>query len=666
MLVGYYYFVSLGTTQGATGWTIQTAPTLLGTDPVVFAQFSASTTYTAGTGISLVGNVFANTGVLSNTGTANEISVSSPNGANVISLPASLTLTGKTITGGTYVSGAFNGTLGSTTPTTGSVTRLTVTGNAPTNADVFLNNSGGASDEKLWSLRNNTSAFSINLFNDAANLANPAYTIARTGYQATQHTFYTGASVQSASITSTGINQTAIGQTTPAAITGTVFSSSSNANIRTSKNNFHVIINVKDYGAVGDGSTDDTAAIAAAFAAAVSGSTIYFPQAQVRYNCTGCAVPASLTNVLIKGDQAQIYQPTNANNQLIIPATCSYVTVDGIWFNGVGSSRANGIHIRTGADYTTIRNCRIEMSSDWGIQVDSAGAAVKGFVCENNYFVNTLGDGVHVMNVDGFRIENNTFWLCGDDAIAALAQSTTIRPLNGVISNNYIYGRTTAIAGANTDGQRGIVVFIGKNILISGNHIWNTASPAIEIADEYNSSLYNEEITVIGNTATGCNVTIGSLGSIQAYFCSRSSFKGNHVVNPATGSGFAFADCSVMDVSDNSISQSLNQFCRGIVNNNDASYQGRTITASNDVMLCDNEFWLSQASNDSAIYLPFTTGARCNNLIVAGNKARSTALSYINTDWVIVGKFVNNVTIGGTTAPATGGNSTSITSTNNT
>lgn len=56
---GYYYFVSTGTTQGSTGWTITTAPTVLGTDPVVFGQFSASTTYTAGSGLTLGGNAFS-------------------------------------------------------------------------------------------------------------------------------------------------------------------------------------------------------------------------------------------------------------------------------------------------------------------------------------------------------------------------------------------------------------------------------------------------------------------------------------------------------------------------------------------------------------------------------------------------------------------------------
>lgn len=671
LLVGYYYFVSLGTTQGATGWTIQTAPTVLGTDPVVFAQFSASTTYTAGTGLTLVGNVFAvNPALTLVGGSANNMPIGqiTPNAVS-------------------SSSGALNGSIGLTTPFAGLFTTIGASGtitktNSAATDTLFLASSTTTTGGNVFTLANTGGMAVIGLENSAGTYQGfTAYDFGISvpvGRGITQFVQGTGtitrATALGLSVTgnltaSGGLNSTPVGNVTPNSGAFTTLSGSVTATgsvtSRSLASRFANVINVKDFGAIGNGVTDDTAAIQAAIATAVSGSVIYFPQAQVRYNCTGFSVPASLTNVLIKGDQAQIYQPTNANNQLIIPNTCSYITVEGMWFNGVGSARANGIHIRTGADYTTIRNCRIEASSDWGIQVDSAGAAVKGFVCENNLFKDTLGDGVHVMNVDGFRISNNTFWQCGDDAIAALAQSTTIRPLNGVITDNYIYGRTTAIAGANTHGFRGICVMIGRNILIEGNNIYNTYAAGIEISDEYNSALFNEGITVRGNLLYGTNVNGGPLGNIQMYFCKKSVCSGNTIVDPINASGISFTTCSVLDISSNKISQSLNQFCRGVVNDSDASYQGRTITASNDIIISDNEAWLTQASNNEMLYLMFTTGARCNSLIVANNKSRSTALAYITTDWVIIGKFVNNVTIGGTTAPSTGANSTGITSTNN-
>jgi hypothetical protein len=70
-----------------------------------------------------------NTGNQTTSGTANEISVASGSGNPVISLPVTLTFTGKTITGGTFTGGAFNGTVGATTPSSGAFTTLSSSGN---------------------------------------------------------------------------------------------------------------------------------------------------------------------------------------------------------------------------------------------------------------------------------------------------------------------------------------------------------------------------------------------------------------------------------------------------------------------------------------------------------------------------------------------------------
>lgn len=56
---GDFTFVTYGTLYGNTGW-VQTLPvTTVGTSPISWSQFSGSGTYTAGTGLSLVGNVFS-------------------------------------------------------------------------------------------------------------------------------------------------------------------------------------------------------------------------------------------------------------------------------------------------------------------------------------------------------------------------------------------------------------------------------------------------------------------------------------------------------------------------------------------------------------------------------------------------------------------------------
>ena len=82
---GATVYVQAGTTLVDTGW-VQTAvnPTV-GTTAIAFVQFSGTGSYSAGTGISLTGNVFANTGVLSNVAGTN-ISVSGATGNVTISV----------------------------------------------------------------------------------------------------------------------------------------------------------------------------------------------------------------------------------------------------------------------------------------------------------------------------------------------------------------------------------------------------------------------------------------------------------------------------------------------------------------------------------------------------------------------------------------------------
>ena len=87
---GDFLFVTGGSTYNDTGWVQTEKVTTLGTDPIIFTQFSGAGTYTAGTGLQLDGTVFSNTGVLSLAGTTNEVEVSASSGAVTISLPSTI------------------------------------------------------------------------------------------------------------------------------------------------------------------------------------------------------------------------------------------------------------------------------------------------------------------------------------------------------------------------------------------------------------------------------------------------------------------------------------------------------------------------------------------------------------------------------------------------
>ena len=69
---GDFVFVEQGTVNDNTGWVCIDSVTTVGTDPIVFTQFSGAGTYTAGNGLSLTGNTFsvnAGTGITTSGGT---------------------------------------------------------------------------------------------------------------------------------------------------------------------------------------------------------------------------------------------------------------------------------------------------------------------------------------------------------------------------------------------------------------------------------------------------------------------------------------------------------------------------------------------------------------------------------------------------------------------
>lgn len=83
------------------------------------------------------------------------------------------------------------------------------------------------------------------------------------------------------------------------AVNLTVTSAGTGATERTIKAKLDDVVSVKDFGAVGDGVTDDTAAIQAAIDSLTTGGTVYFPHTSATYLCTAnINVPVGLTTAV--------------------------------------------------------------------------------------------------------------------------------------------------------------------------------------------------------------------------------------------------------------------------------------------------------------------------------------------------------------------------------
>ncbi|MFS0900968.1 glycosyl hydrolase family 28-related protein [Mycolicibacterium litorale] len=104
-------------------------------------------------------------------------------------------------------------------------------------------------------------------------------------------------------------------------------------------------VNVKDYGAVGDGITDDSAAIKAAEAALTSGQRLYFPEGTYRFAQQN---PAGNAAVLLKG----------LSDVTVEFAPGARLLMDNLDADGHGTS--HGIRVEGAASNVTILNATVE------------------------------------------------------------------------------------------------------------------------------------------------------------------------------------------------------------------------------------------------------------------------------------------------------------------
>lgn len=137
---GDFTFVTYGTLYANTGWVQVDPVTTVGTDPIVWQQFSGAGTYTAGTGLTLTGSQFSITNTTVNAasyGSASSVATFTVNAQGQLTAAAStaISINGNQITSGTvgsaYITGSYTGITGVGTLTAG-------TWNASAISDTYL------------------------------------------------------------------------------------------------------------------------------------------------------------------------------------------------------------------------------------------------------------------------------------------------------------------------------------------------------------------------------------------------------------------------------------------------------------------------------------------------------------------------------------------------
>ena len=339
---------------------------------------------------------------------------------------------------------------------------------------------------------------------------------------------------------------------------------------RSAQEKMRDVVSVKDFGAVGDGVADDTAAIQTAMAAA-NGKTLYFPSGT--YKLASRQTFSNHTNTKIVGEQFNsIIQVVGEISAWFFDDTCSYITIDGMTFSGNSTTEiipsAKGIE--TKAPYSVVQNCYIHNFNN-GLLITSEVA--NNCLVTNNIFEDIIGVasgyGYGCYNIGNFNnIQNNTFinvqrhcmYFSGSNPVASnncvfsgniihdsmgeaialyanagalsLAVKRTIvsdnivnvksgtgigldqNTLDCVVSNNLIYGGADGAMtyGIFLNGSVAATTYPSRNI-VTGNYVSNAGSVGIFVVNGSNNIVSDNLVTSEEATPSAYGILFNTTGT---------------------------------------------------------------------------------------------------------------------------------------------------------
>lgn len=294
-------------------------------------------------------------------------------------------------------------------------------------------------------------------------------------------------------------------------------------------------INVKDYGAKGDGVTNDRVSVTSAFTAAFAADKdIYFPKGTYLITNTSATSITITESIHVFGEGAErtiLY--TNNSSTIFYSNGVDEIRYENLGFLGSGKdvSAANqrGIYIRDGEKFF-INNCKFKNFANAGVRLYGSGSFAGGTINNCGFYTNNYAiladNGGEYANVVGCQINGNDWGFYSDAGNHSFS--------NCIITQNDIgfelkYGSNdshSSITGCliNHNVTYAFKIdSIHKGLSIVGNQIHSNDVLLHE----------SEGIVFLGNDIGTCDFNFsGSLGTL---FSGNTFFTGNTFNNNASG-----------------------------------------------------------------------------------------------------------------------------------
>lgn len=453
-------------------------------------------------------------------------------------------------------------------------------------------------------------------------------------------------------------------------------------------------VNVKDFGAIGDGVTNDAAAIQAAINSLAAGGVIYFPIGT--YLC-GSGLTIANNNVSLEFSNGAALTYTTATQTLLtfsgencilqnatinapavfdganVTVTYGVVKIEGedfsadscvinnvpkvgFWFSNINNGSITNSKINGGTTegfYTGLNTVH------FGIYIDPAPTGSQGnFVIANN-FINRCTQGAGSGNLGAASLEQsmsvtgNVFELCWNHGwySSGIANGITVSgnafnacqiPIALTGNNHAVVGNTmivfTSGTGVDTDNEvTGISLRDPINCVVSNNVIKGegiNGGVVISLDDNSGVSGANkvEGNVVTGNTIEITNASVAGVVAIRLLAGATTNVSNNIVSNNVVRAPVRANDGLIQLVGSSSTSSRGNSVCDNTIIANGArgSGYGVDLRFIDDSDVTNNKV---RIEFDSASAISFTAVSMltCNRIMVSANQLRCSSIFGANT-----------------------------------
>lgn len=362
------------------------------------------------------------------------------------------------------------------------------------------------------------------------------------------------------------------GTTKQTAITNIPFvPSGTGAVTRTVQSKLQDVISIKDFGAIGNGSTDDTAAIQAAlnYANSIGGGVVYIPPGRYRKADTVGSSLVMYSNTTLRGDgDASILffddtpSVVRSGNDMLVASNTSNIAFENFKVEGTALTYLNETNQKQCFTGSNIDGLRMNNVTITGTRfMATAFSYVKNGVFTNNRLSYCVRDGIRATNSNNIVVSNNVLSNVSDDAIALHAINTAAIPGAGFV-----------VTGNTLDACQGIKILGAKLAVVKDNIIRRATRGPIDI--ELSSSAEgttpvfdidvsnNQVIDAFGSLGTNYGILVATaMGRTKAALAqqpgvSAAPFDYNYL-NNLTVNGYVNVGMSGIKINNNSVTRTL-------------------------------------------------------------------------------------------------------------